>query len=69
LSLASPTSGGRSVGVVRVLTKATEFSFYLFSNIIGYFEENVILRDISTNACEIYETVTGIRMHVLLINV
>ena len=27
LALASPTGGGRSVGIVRVRTKATEFSF------------------------------------------
>jgi hypothetical protein len=27
LALTSPTSGGRSVGIVRLLTKATEFSF------------------------------------------
>jgi len=30
LALTSPTGGGRSVGIVRVRTKATEFSFYLF---------------------------------------
>ena len=29
LALTSPTSGGRSVGVVRVRTKATEFSLVL----------------------------------------
>jgi hypothetical protein len=28
LALTSPTIGGRSVGVVRLLTKATEFSFF-----------------------------------------
>jgi len=27
LALTSPTSGGRSVGIVRMRTKATEFSF------------------------------------------
>jgi len=27
LALTSPTGGGRSVGIVRVRTKATEFSF------------------------------------------
>ena len=27
LALTSPTGGGRSVGIVRVLTKATEFSY------------------------------------------
>ena len=29
LALTSLTGGGRSVGIVRVRTKATEFSFYL----------------------------------------
>jgi hypothetical protein len=29
-SLNSPTSGGRSVGIVRLRTKATEFSFFFF---------------------------------------
>jgi len=29
LALTSPTGGGRSVGIVRVRTKATEFSFVL----------------------------------------
>jgi len=28
LALTSPTGGGRSVGIVRVRTKATEFSFF-----------------------------------------
>jgi hypothetical protein len=28
LALTSPTSGGRSVGIVRLRTKATEFSLY-----------------------------------------
>ena len=32
LALTSPTGGGRSVGIVRVRTKATEFSFSLVSN-------------------------------------
>ena len=30
LALTSPTGGGRSVGIVRVRTKATEFSLVLF---------------------------------------
>jgi hypothetical protein len=30
LALTSPTSGGHSVGIVRLRTKATEFSFVLF---------------------------------------
>jgi hypothetical protein len=31
LALTSPTSGGRLVGIVRLRTKATEFSFSLFN--------------------------------------
>jgi hypothetical protein len=31
LALTSPTSGGRSVGIVRLRTKATEFSFFRYS--------------------------------------
>jgi hypothetical protein len=30
LALTSPTSGGRSVGIVRLRTKATEFSLVFF---------------------------------------
>jgi hypothetical protein len=33
LALTSPTGGGRSVGIVRSRTKATEFSFYVYVNI------------------------------------
>jgi len=32
LALTSPTGGGRSVGIVRSRTKATEFSFYVSCN-------------------------------------
>jgi hypothetical protein len=32
LALTSPTSGGRSVGIDRLRTKATEFSFFILSN-------------------------------------
>jgi hypothetical protein len=31
LALTSPTSGGRSVGIVRLLTKATDFSSFYHS--------------------------------------
>jgi len=30
LALTSPTGGGRSVGIVRSRTKATEFSFFMY---------------------------------------
>jgi len=34
LALTSPTGGGRSVGIVRVRTKATEFvSLFVFTNV------------------------------------
>jgi hypothetical protein len=31
LALTSPTSGGHSLGIVRLRTTATEFSFFLYS--------------------------------------
>jgi hypothetical protein len=34
LALTSPTGGGRSVGIVRVRTKATEFSLVYFSILV-----------------------------------
>jgi len=34
LALTSPTGGGRSVGIVRVRTKATEFSFSSFLTLV-----------------------------------
>jgi len=34
LALTSPTGGGRSVGIVRVRTKATEFSYICSSKLI-----------------------------------
>jgi len=44
LALTSPTGGGRSVGIVRVRTKATEFSL-VFSTLNGLFlvSSNVLL--------------------------
>ena len=35
LALTSPTGGGRSVGIVRVRTKATEFSLVLVRNVFS----------------------------------
>ena len=32
LALTSPTGGGRSVGIVRLRTKATEFFFHVYEN-------------------------------------
>jgi hypothetical protein len=34
LALTSPTSGGRSVGIVRSRTKATEFSFFMSTRLV-----------------------------------
>jgi hypothetical protein len=34
LALASLTSGGRSVGIVRLRTEATEFSFFFFRRLL-----------------------------------
>jgi len=36
LALTSPAGGGRSVGIVRPRTKATEFSFYNVQQILQY---------------------------------
>jgi len=36
LALTSPTGGGRSVGIVRVWTKATEFSLVLCNIILEF---------------------------------
>jgi len=36
LALTSPTGGGRSVGIVRVRTKATELSFVLYYGDLYY---------------------------------
>jgi len=36
LALTSPTGGGRSVGIVRVRTKATEFNLYIYIYIYIY---------------------------------
>jgi len=44
LAITSPTGGGRSVGIVRVRTKATEFSFFSFSLV----EENYVNVEINT---------------------
>ena len=36
LALTSPTGGGRSVGIVRLRNKATEFSFYVIILVFGW---------------------------------
>jgi len=41
LALTSPTGGGRSVGIVRLRTKATEFSFFFSTKL--FTEYTVIL--------------------------
>jgi hypothetical protein len=48
LALTSPTSGGRSVGIVRLRAKAMEFSFYASGKVIDLNDSNQqILSDIS----------------------
>ena len=51
LALTSPTGGGRSVGIVRSRTKATEFFFYVLKVIASIVQsaislEFVLVRDI-----------------------
>jgi len=41
LELTSPTGGGRSVGIVRLRTKATEFSFSLYTLRFFYLQNAV----------------------------
>jgi hypothetical protein len=41
LSLTSPTSGSRSVGIVSLLTETTEFVFFLFTDSNGQFLKNL----------------------------
>ena len=45
LALTSPTSGGRSVGMVRSRTKATEFSFSLVSETVKYVDLAIFSED------------------------
>jgi len=42
LALTSPTSGGRSVGIVRVRTKATEFSFSFSCSLLWHTYTNIL---------------------------
>ena len=64
LALTSPTGGGRSVGIVRSLTKATEFSFYytVFHIILSptYFDpQGAIVKEINYKAtCQLTSPMT-----------
>jgi len=50
LALTSPTGGGRSVGIVRVRTKATEFFFYVYIDFVrGAFIDHNLQSFIPTN--------------------
>ena len=51
LALTSPTGGGRSVGIVRVRTKATEFSFMMLRVPEHVCASCVLLRDITQILC------------------
>jgi len=58
LELTSPTGGGRSVGIVRSRTKATEFglvyaSFHNFSLFTACFDALLIIFVFSTHAVEL----------------
>ena len=55
LALTSPTGGGRSVGIVRVRTKATEFSFIVTTE-IGVGISTRQLQDLLTNALSTLRT-------------
>jgi len=44
LAITSPTGGGRSVGIVRVRTKATEFSFI----VLKYFNYSTLSKELLT---------------------
>ena len=48
LALTSPTGGGRSVGIVRVRTKATEFSLVRFSVTSPLLENDMYLTYVVT---------------------
>jgi len=51
LALTSPTGGGPSVGIVRVRTKATEFSFYMYGNGRGSLESHYVNLSNDTMYC------------------
>jgi hypothetical protein len=62
LALTSPTSGGRSIGIVRSRTHATDFSFFL----VFYIWYNVSKDSILIN--NMYERVRGTRAQLLYVN-
>jgi len=43
LALTSPTGGGRSVGIVRVRTKATEFVLFVCMNLVSQMLSLILL--------------------------
>jgi hypothetical protein len=47
LALTSPTSGGRSVGIVRLRTTATNFSFFL----VNYTRKEISILILSAGHC------------------
>ena len=61
LALTSPTGGGRSVGIVRSRTEATEFSFFFWclSWTIKYFLSNTFLSDKHLAETYIRDTLTN----------
>ena len=53
LALTSPTGGGRSVGIVRVRTKATEFSFSLVAHRMRNVSDNSCRENQNTHLCSL----------------
>ena len=56
LALTSPTGGGRSVGIVRSRTKATEFFFYSCVEFVQNIIKHVWKDDIGINQIVMYYT-------------
>ena len=61
LALTSPTGGGRSVGIVRVRTKATEFSFstvriqlHVSALYVGHLQVEIQLTDQLHKICGVF---------------
>jgi len=54
LALTSPTGGGRSVGIVRVRTKATEFSLYIYIYYSHNFNRNYNFNCYAVTVAQLY---------------
>jgi hypothetical protein len=56
LALSSPTSGGRSVGIVRSRIQPTEFYFVYFLKKRTYFDPDAVMCDVHPVFIQIYYT-------------